>query len=549
MKKDTVYVDIEDDITAIINKVKASSSKVIALVPPKRSEVLQSVVNLKLLMRSAKEAKKTVVLVTAQKSLVSLAGGVGMHIAKDLHSKPAVPKGPELESEPADIIGSSEVELDPEASIGDLDDKHADKPSKKGSKDDKKSDDKKSKDDKDSKVSSSGKKLKVPNFDKFRVKVFLGVGALIILIVGWWLAFVRLPSAQIAVKAQTSRIDTNSTFTLDATVSQSDFEKLIIAAQSQELKKTVNQQFDATGEKQIGEKATGQITIQNCDTSVPITIPAGTGFSANSLTFISSADVIVPGGGFSGGSCSSPGIADVTVAAQEAGDQYNLTAGTAYAVAGQSGLVTGIGDQMAGGTTEVAKVISQEDIDGATNEINAPNENEVKNELRALFEGDVVVIDDTFSTSRGNISTTPLVGEEAEEGTATAVFTYTQLAIEKSELQRIIDEAQKEQFDESQQSVFDSGIDGAVFTIDEKENNGKMTISLSVDGFIGPKIDTAQLAEEIKGRRFSDVVETIKAVPGVTEVDVEFSPFWVFSAPGNADRINIELNVADNQLR
>jgi hypothetical protein len=48
MKKDTIYIDIEDDITAVIERVKGSPEKLIALVPPKGA-ALQSVVNLKLL--------------------------------------------------------------------------------------------------------------------------------------------------------------------------------------------------------------------------------------------------------------------------------------------------------------------------------------------------------------------------------------------------------------------------------------------------------------------------------------------------------------------
>ena len=51
MNKDVIYIDVEDDITAIISKVKASKEKIVALVPPKRVGVLQSAVNLHLLSR------------------------------------------------------------------------------------------------------------------------------------------------------------------------------------------------------------------------------------------------------------------------------------------------------------------------------------------------------------------------------------------------------------------------------------------------------------------------------------------------------------------
>ena len=52
MNKDIIYIDTEDDITAIIGKIKSSKENVVVLVPPKRTGVLQSAVNLRLLSLS-----------------------------------------------------------------------------------------------------------------------------------------------------------------------------------------------------------------------------------------------------------------------------------------------------------------------------------------------------------------------------------------------------------------------------------------------------------------------------------------------------------------
>ena len=52
MNKDVIYIDVEDDITTIISKIKASKERIIALVPPRRIGVLQSAVNIRLLARA-----------------------------------------------------------------------------------------------------------------------------------------------------------------------------------------------------------------------------------------------------------------------------------------------------------------------------------------------------------------------------------------------------------------------------------------------------------------------------------------------------------------
>ena len=63
--KDTIYIDIDDEITSIIEKLQGSQEKIVALVLPKRATVMQSVVNMKLLKRTADESNKKLVLITS----------------------------------------------------------------------------------------------------------------------------------------------------------------------------------------------------------------------------------------------------------------------------------------------------------------------------------------------------------------------------------------------------------------------------------------------------------------------------------------------------
>jgi hypothetical protein len=61
--KDIIYIDVDDEITGIIDKIENSEHKVVALVLPKRTASLQSTVNMKLLARSAEAADKNPVLI------------------------------------------------------------------------------------------------------------------------------------------------------------------------------------------------------------------------------------------------------------------------------------------------------------------------------------------------------------------------------------------------------------------------------------------------------------------------------------------------------
>jgi hypothetical protein len=110
MEKDIIYIDTEDDITSIIGKIKASKDKIIALVPPKRTGVLQSAINLRLLQQAAKGDAKRLVLITGDQALMSLASLAKIPVAKNLQSKPELAEINAIEVDDGDdIIDGSEI--------------------------------------------------------------------------------------------------------------------------------------------------------------------------------------------------------------------------------------------------------------------------------------------------------------------------------------------------------------------------------------------------------------------------------------------------------
>ncbi len=102
--KETIYIDVDDEITAIIDKLQNAKGNIVALVLPKRATVMQSVVNMKLLKRTAQQAGKNLVLVTNEASLLPLAGLVGMHVAETPSSKPTIPTAPDQPSDEPESV-------------------------------------------------------------------------------------------------------------------------------------------------------------------------------------------------------------------------------------------------------------------------------------------------------------------------------------------------------------------------------------------------------------------------------------------------------------
>jgi hypothetical protein len=569
--KDVIYVDIDDEITAIIDKIQASHSKILALVLPKRATTLQSVVNMKLLKRSADEHGKNVVLITNETGLLPLAANVGLHVAKNLQSKPEIPAVPTSSQEQPDDDAEETISMDDtntpsknarslgaqnpinrSAAVGDL--ARGNMPPSIPDEDTISMDDA---------APSAGvfgpaaspatasskkplmpkgpknKKLAVPNFDKFRMWIILGVVALVALIGLWILCFKVLPRADILVKTDSTAISTTLDLTLNTSVDQLNAEALVIPAQSQQTKKTVTQQANATGQKNVGEKASGTLVIVNCNDNT-VSLPAGTGFSAGGMTYVSTKAVSVSGSNFnSDGKCKKDGRDSVNVVAQNPGASYNAGSRD-YTIANGPTGVTASGDEMAGGTDEVKRIVQQSDIDNAKQKIEAQDTTAIKQQLQSqLSNMGLYAVSATFNQSASAVTSSVNAGDEADNVTVTQVVTYSMMGVKQADLKTVIGDSVKDKIDESKQSIIDYGLGKAVFTVQGGSVN---SLRMQTTAVAGPDLKIADLTKQVAGKKTGDAKQIIKNNPGVTDVTVQYSPFWVSSIPSNQSKVHVTID-------
>lgn len=555
MKKDVIYIDIEDDITGIIGKVKDATAKIVALVPPKRIGVLQSVVNLKLLQKSASENGKRVVLITSDHSLTALAAGLKIPVAKNLQSRPEIPQldSPEVaeeevingedlpvgelaaasgieppEAKPAIPSGSAADDISSQVDLRTLN-----KPSAPAAKD-KAADGKKSK-----------KGLKIPDFNSFRKRFFLIGGGVVMLVALLYWAFAIAPHATVTITAKTSAVNIDQTLSLDPGLAETKVNDLKFKAATQQTKKSVSADFPATGSKEIGNKATGTVTLTNATDSTAKTIPAGTVYSAaTGQQFVSTAAATVPGATVSGGTIV-PGTVKAQVQASAIGSEYNIPAET-FAVAGYSSLAAS-SSAMTGGDKQTVTIVSQADVDKAKDQLAQQDVNAIKEQLRKQFSGDYLVIDESFTSEQGSPVVSPAVNEQAKQGKLTVETTYTLLALARKDVNELLSSALKSALDtKPNQSVFSNGSDNIAFSSFQKFDDGTYSTRLSTTGYIGTKIDTDSLARQLAGKRYGEIQAIVNQIPNVNNVDIKFSPFWVTSTPGDPKKVDIKFSISND---
>ena len=557
MNKDIIYIDVEDDITAIIGKVKQSREKIVALVPPKRVGVLQSAVNLRLLNRMAAQNSKHLVLISNNAALAALAAAAKIPVAKNLQSKPEVGAAPAEEADSdEDIIDGTQLPVGELARTADrgaafssvspaVDEAVRENAAEEAA---------------IGKVAAARPRpvrarasgAKVPNFDRFRKKlVLIGAGgALLIGLLVW--AIVFAPRATVVIAARTTGTPVNARVTLDPAAATSLTDGTLKSVTKQ-TKKDQAIEFTATGKKDVGERAAGTITIQNCDSNTSFTIPAGTAFTDSSgRQFTNGATTTVPGFSGSASVCratrANAGKATVSVTAAAIGGEYNLSA-RGYTIAGVSGDVYANGTDMSGGSSRTITVVSSEDVQKATEQLAEQKTDDIKRDLTRQFDKAFVTIDQSFKIDQASPTSAPAVDQETTDGRAklTSSVTYSLSAVAKSEVKQYLDDYFKVQLKgKDDQRVYDNGSDEAKFSNITPSDNGKFAVNLVTNAKLGPKIEDEDVKQLAAGKRYGEIQSSLEAIQGVQSVDVKYSPFWVTAAPDDTKRISVEFKLNDD---
>ncbi len=574
MNKDVIYIEPEDDITDIITKIEKSKEKIVALVPPKKAGVFRSIVNIKLITKAGANAEKAVVLVTTDPSIIKLAAVTKLPVTKNLRSAPAVPKAEEIEEIEAAAVEETVVDDDNESENNDkkenkLDDdvaeenQKADEDKKSAKKDDgaeNKSDDK-AKEKKDGAEPKKNKNFSTNPFIAWIQKhkktvIFGGIGlvALILLLI-WANVIAPAVTVDVIVRTTTANFSENVTFTDKLEEENASEGKFYIQEKKIEIKE--EKEFEATGKKNIGEKATGIVIVKvYFEAKGSITVEHGATFTVNDLSFIATEDTPVSWDGrFS--NCENqddvvlPGShaqclksASVAVQAVEAGADYNIpaTPGGWSFTANVSGVYSN--QAMTGGTDKIVTVVQQSDIDQAKEQLKTSGEAANREALFESLNDDDFKIESSFRQTVGEAVSTPALGEQVEEKKKAKITVTTTASV------YILDETKVKEFIKEKAKLADG------YKIYEMNDPFIENFTKTEAGYIG-KLKTSYVSgSEVTAK---DVVETVmgkglgtgrddltKAYSGISKVTTEVSFPWVTSFPNDEEKITVNIIVEDN---
>ena len=572
MNKDVIYIEPEDDITDIVTKIENSKEKIVAIVPPKKADILHSSINIKLMDKAGKNADKKLVLVTTDTAIIKHAASVKMPITKDLQSAPVIP-----------TIEDVDTTLEDDSEFDELKNKKSKKSSKEATEEvadesiteettetaetiepqedavaedtkdspaeDSKSDKKSPKDKKEK--AKKDKKATTNWFKKHRLWFFIGVPAVALASLALVWAFVIAPAVDIKIKVRTKvdKFSENITFTTKLEEENIEEGKFYLEEKKVENKSTAK--FTATGSKNVGEKAKGNVIVYAYfKESGRIAINAGSSFTSEGHTFYSDADAEL-GYDKSKGSVAECSNKDdgfsllndgclvftrINVTAAAAGSEYNIAQNNAWTTT--ANVVAYSDSNMTGGTDRTITVVQQSDIDKAKEELlNKEKEGETKNQLFLQISEDRLKIDSTYKLTNSDVVSTPAVDEEVKEGVEPTIDATTTASIYVIDLTKVRDFITKRAKISEKEHVYAIG-DPFIenFTTIESGYTGRLKTSYTY----GAKLSEQSIIDLIKGQRLGNVNPILKD-EGASEVKINPSYPWVTSVPNDINKITINI--------
>ena len=569
MNKDTFYIEPEDDITDIINHIKASKQKIIALVPPKKLNVLRSSINLKLIARTAKMHDKAIVVVTTDPTLMKMAALSSLPFAKNLSSRPTLPSefneaDLEYPAKAKKVSPSDEIEINekaaPASSVSRVRTTNEDAANRANNTSNLTKNstmnldsEEVAKNPEDEEADNQPKKILT--LDSLKNRIIIGVVAAVLLIGSFVWAFILAPAAKISVKIKTiaENFSENVSFVTDTKQAVSKDGKFFLETAS--LEKNSEVEFEATGEKNVGDKATGELRlIATFDMSTTTatasrpdvaTVPQGSAFAYRNLNFLTDQEVKISwdgsisncDAGRHNGKCQVAKTVKAT--AIEGGAKYNIEAvssGWQSSVAGVEGYAN---SAFKGGTDKIQKIVTASDITKAKEKLTEADG--AKEELFEKVPSDDIKIEDSYKKVTADPTSSPAVDQPTENGKAklTAKTTYSVNYVDKAAVEEYVKSVVSTRLG-GDQKIYETG---NIFIEKFQNNNNAVTAKIKATLKTGPEVTEQSVLEKSLGKKVGEVTTLIKSINGVSDVEVNTSFPWVRQIPNDANKVSIKITV------
>lgn len=393
------------------------------------------------------------------------------------------------------------------------------------------------------KLINSLKKIKLKEVFSYVLaldKKILAVGGgflLLLIIFAFFWFFSAKATVNIFLDAKEDSKSTSVTFSPSSTT---DIANSIIAAEKVSVDEQGSVTGNATGGKDVGTEAKGSVTVFN-NASSSVNFPAGTTItSTNGLkfTFDSSVSVASASGDIFSGT--KPGTSTVNVTATAIGQEYNLPSGTKFSIGGNPDAAAKNDNALSGGTKKSITIVSEDDLAKLLKQLPKNLEGKARNDIKDKVDSDKLILSTFTDETVSSESFNKKEGDETKELTLKGTVTFETVSFSNSDIEKIANTL----FDSDQNQIRANSL-----TVEAKnigiEKNEDITADITIKAKTFPRIDTKELASQIKGFEQLKAINMISNLSQVDRVKIDVSPnlpFFPKNLPTDSNKIKININ-------
>lgn len=355
-------------------------------------------------------------------------------------------------------------------------------------------------------------------------KVVLAIVPILLIV----LAYTLLSKADVTIFVEPKTFTNDATVVADPKVSAVDNDKKIIPGSVVETIVSATGKAGATGQKQIGDPAKGQVVVYN-KTSSQRDFSAGTTLTgSNGLKFTLDSAVSVASQSSTVGAdfttVISPGKSStVGVTASAIGPDSNLPAGTNLSVANfsQDQMVARVDQALTGGTSKDVSVVTSDDQKKLQAQVVDDARKKAQEELQAQTP-DKKIISDGLLPVDGQYNFTKRVNDQASEFSLSASVRFRGTAYQDSDLKAIVSKlVETNVLDGFELNLAETETQADVSKV---EKDGRLIFLARFKAKLIPKFNMDELKDKIKGKSVSQVAEMLKDMENVLESNIKLSP-------------------------
>jgi len=372
--------------------------------------------------------------------------------------------------------------------------------------------------------------------------LFLIPPILILLLIASLLLYFFSLKATVTLIVSPKDVEETQRITL-STKSQNDFTKNIIAAKELAVAIEGSAETETSGEKEVGDKAKGTITLFNSDESKK-TFKEGTEIaSEKGLIFVLDKETSVAsasGDIFTG---IKSGTAQAPVTASKIGTEYNLPSNSKFSIQGTDVVAAKNESAFSGGTKKKVTVVTQKDVDKLEEELPKSLEEKARTELKKKLNGNEELLTGFTDITLSKTTLDNAVDKEAKTVKLTGTVNFISVAYDKDDLLQFAEESIKERYtkEELNRDNIDTKLSGIKDT-----SETELTAVAAINAGLLPKIDIEDMKTKLTGKSFTEVKELARGTSSqIKDAQITLSPNLPF-LPEVLPRITKNIDIIVN---